>query len=337
MGIGRLFGSQHFRVLSNLTRLSIIPSLLAIACSEFFKYPLVPKTGPTIYLLTGAMTVLVGLQIIAILDSRRDGFSPYETSFVLRSLLSAAEKSIVGFCRMMQYLAYLMVFLGGIATPIFAILAKEDEFQEMPVVLIPDSMINLTFSNVIAVIVITAITSGHRVPIYRSFNALKKFDEFIKKETKLALMRHEPVFIDWVPTLTFYVLRIFRNLGAIVFNLVVRLNELIPIKKFLIIFRPIIWLADFAGFIATSGLWLIHQLMILTVRWSATLVSSALFTYFLYLNSNNFLSHIGHLNWTVAARFGGMFLATFYTFATAYLFHLDMKFFADTERKVVTI
>ena len=112
MGIGRLFGSQHFRVLSNLTRLSIVPSLLAIACSELFKQPLVSKTGPTVYLLTGAMTVLVGLQIIAILDSRRDGFSPYETSFVLRSLLAVAEKSIIGFCRLMQYFAYLMVCLG---------------------------------------------------------------------------------------------------------------------------------------------------------------------------------------------------------------------------------
>lgn len=186
-------------------------------------------------------------------------------------------------------------------------------------------------------IFIAAVTSGHGFPIYRSFKALKKFDAFIAHKGKLTPISHWPILGEWVPSFTFYAMRFLKNLGAITYNLIVKINERIPLKKLLIVFRPLIWISEWLAFTLTWGLWAAHQILILTLRWSATLATFILFGYFLYLNSNNFLNHIGHINLTVIARFGAMFLATFYTFAFAYLFHLDMKFFAETEGKAVLI
>lgn len=331
-----LLGSQHFRVLSNLTRLSIVPSLLAIACSEVFKHPFIPKTGASLYFLTGTMTVLMGVLILCLLESKKDNISPYSNPF-LNALLFSAEATILTVCRILKFPAYLMIVLGIISTPIFAVLSKSDEFQGMPVVLVPDWMLNLTLGNIIAMIFIAAVTSGHGFPIYRSFKALKKFDSFIAEKGKLTLIEHWPIFGEWVPSFTFYTMRVLKNLGAIVYNLIVKINERIPLKKFLIVFRPLIWFSEWLAFALTWSLWATHQALILTLRWSATLATFVLFAYFLYLNSSNFLNHIGHINLMVIARFAAMFLATFYTFALAYLFHLDMRFFAETERKAVSV
>lgn len=332
MGLGRLVGSQRFRAISNVVRLSILPSLIAIAASEVWTKPIIQKTGSTMYLLTGTMTVLVGMLILSVIDSKEENEGIYISGF-LQGLVNALESAIRKVCEILKYPAYLMVALGGISTPIFAVFAKRDEFQEMPVAIIPDGTVNLIFFNILSIIAIALITSGFQFPIYRSYRVLKSFDEFMRAKGDSSFVEYQPILGDWVPTLTFYLLRILRNLSTLIFNTLVLINRVIPLKKILYIFRPLIWFSEWMVFATSWSVWAMHQLLILILRWSASLATFALYFGLLYFNSKNLISHITSMDLGTAIQFAAMFLLTFYTFATAYLFHDDMKEFARASLK----
>lgn len=324
----RLFGSQNFRILSNVTRLVVLPPVIGVLLSETWQECLVPKTGPTMYLLTGLTAIMVGLSILAILDSKTDEIAPYATP-LLQGLIEAAEAFIHRICLILKYPAYLLIILSAIFAPIWALFTKADEYQGISVAIAPNEAVNIPAGTILGFVFMILTSSGYQVAIYRSFQVLKRFDDFLKSPSNLERVSYFPVFIELVPSFTFYVLRILRNCSAIFFNIIVWVNKFFPIKRLLYVFRPVILLLEGVAWFSTWIVWAIHRLAVLSVKWAANLGTTALFGFLLYFNSNNFLQHIGHIDgWTIA-RFAAFFLFTFYTFAFAYLFSRDMRTVAE--------
>lgn len=324
----RLFGSQNFRILSNVTRLALIPPVMGVLHSETWQGCPIPKTGSTMYLLTGLTAIMVGLSILVILNSKTDEIAPYATP-LLQGLIEAAEAFIHRICLILKYPAYLLIILSAIFAPIWALFTKGDEYQGISVAIAPPEAINIPAGTILSFIFMVMTTSGYQVAIYRSFRVLKQFDDFLKSPSDHERVSYLPVFIELVPSFTFYVVRVLRNCSVIFFNLLIWVNEIFPIKHLLYVFRPVILLLEGIAWFSTWTIWAVHRLAVLSVKWAANLGTTALFGFLLYFNSNNFLQHIGHIDgWTIA-RFAAFFLFTFYTFAFAYLFSRDMRTVAE--------
>lgn len=324
----RIFGSRNFRVLSNVTRLALIPPVIGVLISETTQGCVVPKTGPMMYLITGAMAIVVGLTILSILDSKTNEDAPYSTPF-LQALIEGAEGFIHRICWALKYPAYMMIVLSAVFAPLWALFTKADEYQGIPIAIAPNEAVNIPVGTFIGFVFMVLTTSGYQVAIYRSFRVFKRFDEFLKSPSSLKEIGYFPVFIEVVPSFTFYAVRVLRNCSAIFFNVLVWINSIFPIKRLLYIFRPAILLLEGITWASTWIIWAIHRLAILSVKWTANLGTTALFGFLLYFNSNQFLTHIAHLDGWTLVRFAGFFLLTFYTFAFAYLFSRDMRAVAE--------
>lgn len=175
-----LFAADRFRILSNVTRLCLIPPVIGVAISEAWQGSLAPKTGPTLYLITGLTTVMVGMAILTILGSNREDGIPYRTP-LLQALIEGLEAFIHRVCLILKYPSLLMVVLSAIFAPIWALFTKADEYQGMPVAILPQEAVDVPIGTMIGFIVMILTTSGYEAARYRSFKALKHFDEFMRR------------------------------------------------------------------------------------------------------------------------------------------------------------